>query len=55
MKVLNGYIGIMPTLKDSASAVASTGKGNIPFNNSRLIWLGLSWPPAPLCGGTSTL
>ena len=36
MKVLNGYIGIMPTLKDSASAVASTGKGKIPFNKADL-------------------
>ena len=36
MEVLNAYIGIMPTLMDSASSVASTEKGNTPFNEATL-------------------
>ena len=37
MEVLNAYIRIMPMLKNNASAVASTEKGNIP--STRLLWL----------------
>jgi hypothetical protein len=33
-ETLNGYIALLPTLRDSASAVASTKKGNIPFNDA---------------------
>ena len=36
MEVLNGYIGIMPMLKDNTSAVASMEKGNVPFNKATL-------------------
>ena len=34
-KTLNGYITLLPMLRDSASAVASTEKGNIPFNDAK--------------------
>jgi hypothetical protein len=33
---MNGYISLLPTLQDSSLAVASTKKGNIPFNNTTL-------------------
>jgi hypothetical protein len=33
-KTLNEYIALLPTLRDSVSAVASTKKGNIPFNDA---------------------
>jgi hypothetical protein len=33
-KTLNGYIALLPMLRDSAPAVASTKKGNIPFNDA---------------------
>ena len=35
-KVLNGYIGHLPTLRDSQLAAASTKKGNVPFNKATL-------------------
>jgi hypothetical protein len=33
---MNGYISLLPTLQDSSLAVASTKKGNVPFNNATL-------------------
>ena len=33
---MNGYISLSPTLRDSSLAVASTEKGNVPFNNATL-------------------
>ncbi len=36
MEVLNGYLMYLPMLKDSAMAVASTEKGNKPFNKAAL-------------------
>jgi hypothetical protein len=35
-KMMNGYISLLPTLQDSSLAVASTEKGNVPFNNATL-------------------
>ncbi len=44
-KVLNGYIGHLPTLCDSSLAVASTKKGNTPFNEATLASIVLSTCP----------
>ncbi len=33
-KTLNGYIPLLPTLRDSVSAVASSKNGNIAFNDA---------------------
>jgi hypothetical protein len=33
---MNGYISLLPMLQDSSLAVASTKKGNVPFNNATL-------------------
>jgi hypothetical protein len=44
-EVLNGYIGHLPTLRDSSLAVASTKKGNIPFNEATLASIVLSTCP----------
>ncbi len=44
-KVLNGYIGHLPTLHDSSLAVASTEKGNVPFNEATLASIVLSTCP----------
>ncbi len=33
---MNGYISLLPTLRDSSLAVASTEKGNVPFNDASL-------------------
>ncbi len=41
-EVLNGYIGHLPTLRDSSLAVASTKKGNVPFNEATLASIVLS-------------
>ncbi len=41
-EVLNGYIGHLPTLRDSPLAVASTEKGNTPFNEATLASIVLS-------------
>jgi hypothetical protein len=35
-KTMNGCISLLPTLRDSSLAVASTEKGNVPFNNATL-------------------
>ncbi len=35
-KTMNGYISLLPTLRDSSLAVTSTEKGNVPFNNATL-------------------
>jgi hypothetical protein len=35
-KTMNGYISLLPTLRDSSLAVASTERGNVPFNNATL-------------------
>ncbi len=35
-KTMNGYISLLPTLRDSSLAVASTEKGNVPFNDATL-------------------
>ncbi len=35
-ETVNGYISLLPTLRDSSLAVASTKKGNVPFNNTTL-------------------
>jgi hypothetical protein len=35
-KMMNGYITLLPTLRDSASAVTSTEKGNIAFNDAMI-------------------
>jgi len=34
MEILNRYIGILPTIKNSSLAVASTEHGNIPFTEA---------------------
>jgi hypothetical protein len=44
-KVLNGYIGHLPTIRDSQLAVASTEKGNTPFNKATLTSIVLSTCP----------
>jgi hypothetical protein len=44
-EVFNGYIGHLPTLRDSSLAVASTEKGNIPFNEATLASILLSTCP----------
>jgi hypothetical protein len=35
-KTTNGYISLLPTLRESSLAVTSTEKGNVPFNNATL-------------------
>jgi hypothetical protein len=35
-KTMNGYISLLPMLQNSSLAVASTKKGNVPFNNATL-------------------
>ena len=35
-EMMNGYISLLPTLQDSSLAVASTKKGNVPFNDTTL-------------------
>ena len=44
-EVLNGYIGHLPTLRDSSLAVTSTEKGNVPFNEATLASIVLSTCP----------
>jgi hypothetical protein len=36
METLNKYIGLLPTIKNSPMAVASTKLGNVPFNETTL-------------------
>jgi hypothetical protein len=47
MESLNGYILLMPTLKDRASAVTSTKTGNIPFNEATLAGIIMGNYPNP--------
>ena len=35
-ETMNGYISLLPTLQDSSLAVASTKRGDVPFNNATL-------------------
>ncbi len=35
-ETMNGYISLLPTLRDSSLAVTSTEKGNVPFNEATL-------------------
>ena len=35
-KTMNGYISLLPTLRDSSLAVASTKRGDVPFNDATL-------------------
>jgi hypothetical protein len=35
-ETMNGYTSLLPTLQDSSLAVASTKKGNVPFNDNTL-------------------
>ena len=44
-KTLNGYITLLPTVRDSASAAASTKKGNIPFNDATVAGIILATCP----------
>jgi hypothetical protein len=41
-KTMNGYISLLPTLRDSSLVVASTKKENVPFNNATLASIVLS-------------
>ena len=48
MEILNRYIGMLPTIKNSSLAVASTECGNIPFTEAThasiiLLQLPLAW------------
>ena len=48
MEVLNGYLKYLPTLKNSPKAVATTKKGNVPFEEADLasvvlVALPLTW------------
>jgi hypothetical protein len=36
METLNKYLGLLPTIKNSPQAVASTELGNVPFNETTL-------------------
>jgi hypothetical protein len=36
METLNKYLGLLPTIKNSPQAVASTELGNVPFNKTKL-------------------
>ena len=47
MELLNKYVGLIPTIKNSPKAVASTEMGNVPFNEATLVSVILaSLPPA---------
>ena len=35
-EMMNGYISLLPTLGDSSLAVASTERGDVPFNDATL-------------------
>ena len=45
MEVLNGYLKYLPTLKNSPKAVATTKKGNIPFEETDLVSIMLAALP----------
>jgi len=46
METLNKYLGLLPTIKNSPQAVASTELGNVPFNESTLASIVLTHLPA---------
>ncbi len=46
METLNKYLGLLPTIKNSPQAVASTELGNVPFNKTTLASIVLSHLPA---------
>ncbi len=46
METLNKYLGLLPTIKSSPQAVASTELGNVPFNKTTLASIVLSHLPA---------
>ncbi len=46
METLNKYLGLLPTIKNSPQAVASTELGNVPFNETMLASIVLSHLPA---------
>ena len=45
METLNKYLGLLPTIKNSPQAVASTELGNVPFNETTLASIILSHLP----------
>ena len=45
-QILNKYIGLLPTIKNSQQAVASTELGNVPFNETTLASIILNHLPA---------
>jgi len=45
MDTLNKYLGLLPTIKNSPQAVASTVLGNVPFNKMMLVSIILSHLP----------
>ena len=45
METLNKYLGMLPTIKISPQAVASTEFGNIPFNEATHVSIILSHLP----------
>jgi hypothetical protein len=45
METLNKYLGLLPTIKNSPQAVASTELGNVPFNETTLTSIVLSHLP----------
>jgi len=46
METLNKYLGLLPTIKNSPQAVASTELGNVPFNETSLASIVLTHLPA---------
>ncbi len=46
METLNKYLGLLPTIKNSPQAVASTKLGNVPFNETTLASIILNHLPA---------
>ena len=42
METLNKYLGLLPMIKNSPQAVASTDLGNLPFNETTLVSIILS-------------
>jgi len=47
METLNKYLGLLPTIKNSSQAVASTEFGNVPFNETTLASIILKHLPVP--------
>jgi hypothetical protein len=45
METLNKHLGLLPTIKNSPQAVASTKLGNVPFNETTLVSIILSHLP----------